>query len=88
MLKRMPYPNPKIPQMLQELEKFAYAASLDLNMGYYTRKLDSDAQKLCTFVTPFVRYQYVRLPMGVSCSPDMFQENMSDLIQPLNFVRT
>jgi hypothetical protein len=29
----MPYPIPKIAQMLQELEKFAYATSLDLNMA-------------------------------------------------------
>jgi hypothetical protein len=58
MLKRMPYPIPKIAQMSQELEKFAYATSLDLNMGYYTINLDSDAQKLCTIVTPFGKYQY------------------------------
>jgi hypothetical protein len=43
MLKRMPYPIPKNAQMLQELEKFAYATSLDLNMGYYNIKLDDDA---------------------------------------------
>jgi hypothetical protein len=83
----MPYPIPKIAQMLQELEKFAYATSLDLNMGYYTITLDSDAQKVRTIVTPFGRYQYLRLPMGVSCSPDSFQENISDLMQNLNFVR-
>jgi hypothetical protein len=53
MLKRMPYPIPKNAQMLQELEELAYETSLDLNMGYYTIKLDSDAQKLCTIVTPF-----------------------------------
>jgi hypothetical protein len=88
MLKRMPYPIPKIAQMLQVLEKIAFATSLDLNMGYYTIKLDYDAQKLCTIVTPFGKYQYRRLPMGVSCSPDVFQETMSDLIQHLNFVRT
>jgi hypothetical protein len=88
MLKRMPYPIPKIAQMLQELEFFAYATSLDLNMGYYTIKIDSDAQKMCTIVTTFGKYQYLRLPMGVSCSPDIFQEKMSDLIQHLNFVRT
>jgi hypothetical protein len=46
MLKRMPYHFPKNAQMLQESEKFAYATSLDLNMGYYTIKLDSDAQKM------------------------------------------
>jgi hypothetical protein len=67
MLKQMPYPIPRIAQMLQELEKFAYATSLDLNMGYYTIKLDSDAQKMCTIVTLFGKYQYLRLPMGVSC---------------------
>jgi hypothetical protein len=88
MLKRMPYPIPKIAQMLQELKKSAYATTLDLNMGYNTIKLDSDAQKVCTIVTPFGNYQYLRLPMGVSCSPDIFQKEMSDLMQHLNFVRT
>jgi hypothetical protein len=59
MLKRMPYPIKKIAQMFQELEKFTYATSLDLNMGYYTIKLDSDAQKLFTIGTPFGKYQYL-----------------------------
>jgi hypothetical protein len=57
MLKRMPYPIPKIAQMLQELDKFAYATSLDLSMGYYTIKLDSDSKKLYTIGTPFGKYQ-------------------------------
>jgi hypothetical protein len=87
MLKRKPYPIPKIAQMSQELEEFAYATSLDFKMGYYTIKLDSDAQTLCTIVTPFGKYQYLRLPMCISCSPDIFQEKMSDLMQHLNFVR-
>jgi hypothetical protein len=86
MLKRMPYPIPKIAQMLQELEKFANATSLDLNMGYFTIKLDYDAKKNCTIVTPFGKYQYLRLPMGKSCSPDIFQEEMSDLMQHLNIL--
>jgi hypothetical protein len=88
MLKRKTYPIPKLAQMLQELEEFAYATSLDLNMGYFTIKLDSDAQKLCNVVTPLGKYQYLRLPMGISCSPDIFQEKMSDLMQHLIFLRT
>jgi hypothetical protein len=66
MLKRMPYHIPKVAQMLQELENFAHATSLDLNIGYYTIKFDSDAQKVCTAVNPFGKYQYLRLPMSVS----------------------
>ena len=73
-LKRKPYPIPKISEMLQELEKFTYATALDLNMGYYTIRLDPDTQKLCTIVTPFGKYQYLQLPMGVLCSPDIFQD--------------
>jgi hypothetical protein len=73
--------------MLQELEEFAYATSLDLNMGYYTIRMDPDAQKLCTIVTHFGKYQYLGLPMGISCSPYIFQEKTSDLIQHLNVVR-
>jgi hypothetical protein len=87
-LKRKPYPIPKIAQMLQDIDNFAYATSLDLNMGYYTIRLHPDYQKLCTIVTPFGKYQYLRLPMGISCSPYIFQEKMSDLMQHLNFVRT
>jgi hypothetical protein len=57
-------------------------------MCYYTIRLRPDSQKLCTIVTPFGKYQYLRLPMGISCSPDIFQENMSDLMQHLDFVGT
>jgi hypothetical protein len=34
-------------------------------MGYYTIRLHTDSQKLCTIVTPFGKYQYLRLTMGI-----------------------
>ncbi len=37
---RKPYPIPKISTRLQELEGFTYTTALDLNMGYYTIRLD------------------------------------------------
>jgi hypothetical protein len=57
-------------------------------MGYYTIRFDPDAQLMCTVITPFGKYKYLRLPMGISCSPYIFQEKMSDLMQHLNVVRT
>jgi hypothetical protein len=57
-------------------------------MGYYTIRLYPDSQKICPIVTPFGKYQYLGRPMGISCSPDIFQEKMSDLMQHLDFVRT
>ena len=57
-------------------------------MGYYTIKLSKDAQRICTIVTPFGRYAYLRLPMGIKCAPDIFQDKMSELMVGLEFVRT
>jgi hypothetical protein len=86
-LKRKPYPIPKIQDMLLKLRGFTYASALDLNMGYYTIRLDPDAQRLCTIVLPWGKYKYKRLPMGLAGSPDIFQERMSHLMRGLEFVR-
>jgi hypothetical protein len=51
-LVRKPFPIPKISMVLQELEGFHFAAALDLNMGYYTIRLDPDASKICTIIFP------------------------------------
>ena len=73
-IKRHPYPIPKIQDMLQKLEGFMYATSLDLNMGYYHLLLTPNASRLCTVVLPWGKYEYLRLPMGLCNSPDIFQK--------------
>ncbi len=37
--------------VLQEIKIFSYATALDLNMGYYTIRLDPDASKICTIIS-------------------------------------
>ena len=85
---RKPFPLPKISTVLQELEGFTYATALDLNMGYYTIRLDPDASKICTIILPWGKYSYLRLPMGIACSPNIFQAKMSELMGTLELVRT
>ncbi len=36
--------------MLQELVNISHATALDLNMGYFTIRLDKDASKICTII--------------------------------------
>ena len=86
-LKRKPFPIPKIQDLMMKLEGFMYGTSLDLNMGYYHIELCPDSKKLCTIVLPFGKYEYQRLPMGLSNSPDIFQEKMSTLMHDLEYVR-
>jgi hypothetical protein len=84
---RNAFPIPKISTVLQELEGFTFATALDLNMGYYTIRLDPDASKICTIIFPWGKYSYKRLPMGIAGSPDIFQAEMMKLMESLEYVR-
>ena len=85
--KRTRYPIPKIQDMLQQVEGFTYASAIDLNIGYYHIKLDAESRKLCTIVLPWGKYEYTSLPMGLSNSPDVFQEKMNELFHGMEQVR-
>ncbi len=84
---RTPFPIPKISTVLQEIVGFSFATALDLNIGYYTIRLDPDASKICTIIFPWGKYSYKRLPMGIAGSPDIFQGKMSELMESLEYVR-
>ena len=86
-IKRKPFPLPNIRDTLMQLQGFEYGTSLDLNMGYYHIELCPDSRKYCTIVFPFGKYEYLRLPMGLCNSPDIFQEHMSELMHDLEYVR-
>ncbi len=79
-------PSPKS-TILQELEGFTYATALNLNMGYYTIRLDPTASKMCTIIFPWGKYSYKRLPMGLGGSANIFQAQIMDLMESLEFVR-
>lgn len=46
---------------------------LDMKEGFYHISLDRESSKLCTFITPYGKYRFKRLPFGLSCSPEVFQ---------------
>jgi hypothetical protein len=56
-------------------------------MSYYPIELTPYSSSLCTIVLPWGKYEYIRLPMGLCNSPDIFQEKMSELMQGLEFAR-
>ena len=86
-LKRTPFPLPKISDLLQKLQGFTYATAIDLSMGYYHIPLDAVSQRLCTMILPWGKFQYLRLPMGIMNSPDIFQSIMMDLLGDLEYCR-
>ncbi len=83
---RKPYPISKISTKLRELGGFTYATALDLNMGYYTIRLDPTASKMCTIIFSWGNYSYKRLPMGFGGSANIFQAQILYLMASFEFV--
>ena len=86
-LRRKPFPLPKISDILQKMTGFKYATAIDLSMGYYHIPLDEYSQDLCTTILPWAKYKWLRLPMGIINSPDIFQSIVSDLLGDLEFAK-
>jgi len=56
-------------------------------MGYYTIRLDPKVVEMLTIIFPLGKYSYLRLPMGYAGSADIFQAEMMDLMEALEYVR-
>ena len=50
-------------------------------------RLDPDVLRICTLVLPRVKCEHLRLHMGLSSSPDVFQDRMNNLIGDLECAR-
>ena len=59
---------------------------LDARSGYWQVKIDEESSKLCTFNTPWGKYRWTRLPFGLTCRGDVFQEKMDSVFGSLDGV--
>ncbi len=72
---------PNIDGILLDLEKAKVFTLIDLQAAFWQVAVDQDSAKLLTFATPWGRYQYNRLPFGISIAPEIFHKAVSDLLQ-------
>ena len=80
------HPMNSIEDIATRLQDSAVYSVLDANSGYFQIKLTERSSELTTFNTPFGRYRYLRLPMGIRCAAEVFQRQMSTALSDIEGV--
>ena len=85
-VRRERHPLPAVEQSLAQLAGARVFTTLDANSGFWQIPLDRQSALLTTFITPFGRYCFYRLPFGITSAPEHFQRRMSNILTGLDGV--
>ena len=56
-------------------------------MGYFHIRVSKQDSNLCTIILTWRKYRYKCLPMGVSNSPEIFQEKINEMFRGFEFIQ-
>ena len=85
-VRRELFPLPHVDDALASLADAKFFSKMDANSGFWQIKLHPDSKDLTTFITPFGRYCFNRMPFGISSAPENFQRQMSKVLKGLDGV--
>ena len=74
---------PDLETVLGRIGRNKWFSKLDANCGFWQMVLSDSSQPLTTFITPFGRYCFKRLPFGICSAPEIFQRRMLEILEGL-----
>ena len=77
------YPLPTVDDTLAKLRGAKIFTTLDLTSGFWQIPLADDCVDLTTFITPFGRFRFKRLPFGITSAPEIFQRRLQQLMDDI-----
>ena len=83
-IERERYVIPTLQDIFHNMNGSAVFTSLDTASGYWQMPLDENSSKLTTFITPFGRYRFTRVPFGISIASEIYQREMSRILRGLD----
>lgn len=73
------YQLPTVEEAMSKLQEAQVFSKLDCSSGFWQVQLSKESRLLTTFITPFGRYVYNRLPFGISSGPEVFQRTLRNI---------
>lgn len=85
-IKRSRLQLPSVDECLAQIGDAKYFSKLDANKGYFQLPLETKSQLLTTFITPFGRFAFKRMPMGIACASEVFQNKIQSMLEGIEGV--
>ena len=80
-IKREAHPLPSVDYTLGKIGNSKIFSKTDTNSAFWQRKLSEESKLLTTFITPWGRYCFERLPYGISTGSEQFQKFMQEKLE-------
>ena len=80
------YVMPSVDESLAKLAGAKIFTKLDANNSFWQITLSPDSAKLTTFITPFGRFCFNRLPYGLNSAPEHFMRVMAQVLDSVEGV--
>lgn len=77
---------PSVDETLAQMAGAKLFSKLDANSGFWQVPLSCESSRYTTFVTPFGRFCFKRLPFGLASAPEHFQRRVQEILEGLEGV--
>ena len=85
-IKREVHPLPSVDYNLGKIGSSKIFSKTDANSAFWQRKLSEESKLLTTFIKPWGRFCFERLPYGISTGSEQFQKVMEEKLEGLEGV--
>jgi transposase InsO family protein len=80
-VQREQFQLPLAEEIFANLHGAKYFTTLDAASGFWQIPLTESCSPLTTFITPFGRFRFTRLPFGISSGPEVFHRSMRQVLE-------
>ncbi len=74
---------PSSAEILEKVRPNMCLSTLDLTSGFHQLAMDPVSSEMTTFVCPFGKYRYLRMPFGLKNAPAIFQSIIEEVLKPV-----